>query len=85
MVFSRLDYCNGLLDNVPNYLLGQLSGVMRAVIRLILVPPRTSYMTDVIFTRLQKLDVHARVVVKLCVLGLFTVSMGLHLPILQNI
>ena len=30
MVLSRLDYCNGLLGGARKYLLGQLSGVMRA-------------------------------------------------------
>ena len=34
LVLSRLDYCNGLLAKAPDYLLAQLSGVMRAVARL---------------------------------------------------
>ena len=69
MVLSRLDYCNGLLGGAPKYLLGQLSGVMRAAARLILVLPRRSRMTDVISTRLHWLDIPARVVFKLCVLA----------------
>ena len=44
-------------------------GIIRAAKRLILVPPRTNHMTDVIFTRLQRLDVPARVVFKRCVLA----------------
>ena len=68
MVLSRLDYCNGLLGGAPKYLLGQLSGVMRAPARLILVLPRRSHMTDAISTRLHWLDIPARVVFKLCVL-----------------
>ena len=67
MVISRLDYCNGLLGGAPKYLLGQLSGVMRAAARLILVLPRRSHMTDAISTRLHWLDIPARVVFKLCV------------------
>ena len=43
---SRLDYCNGLLGGAPKYLLGQLSGIMRAAARLVLVLPRMSHMTD---------------------------------------
>ena len=69
MVLSRLDYCNGLLDGAPKYLLGQLFGVMRAAARLILVLPRRSHMTDAISTRLHWLDIPARVVFKLCVLA----------------
>ena len=69
MVISRLDYCNGLLGGAPKYLLGQLSGVMRAAARLILVLPRRSHMTDAISTRLHWLDIPARVVFKLCVIA----------------
>ena len=69
MVLSRLDYCNGLLGGAPKYLLGQLSGVMRAAARLILALPRRSHMTDAISTRLHWLDIPARVVFKLCVLA----------------
>ena len=69
MVLSRLDYCNGLLGGAPKYLLGQLSGVMRAAARLILVLPRRGHMTDVISTRLHWLDIPAQVVFKLCVLA----------------
>ena len=69
MVLSRLDYCNGLLGGVPKYLLDQLSGVMRAAARLILMLPRRSHMTDVIATRLHWLDIPARIVFKLCVLA----------------
>ena len=51
------------------YLLGQLSGVMRAAARLILVLPRRSHMTDGISTRLHWLDIPAWIVFKLCVLA----------------
>ena len=69
MVLSRLDYCNGLLGGAPKYLLGQLSGVMRAAACLILVLPQRSHMTDVISTRLHWLDIPARFVFKLCMLA----------------
>ena len=68
-VLSRLDYCNELLGGAPKYLLGQLSGVMRAAARLIFVLPRRSHITDAISTRLHWLDIPARVVLKLCVLA----------------
>ena len=61
MVLSRLDYCNGLLGGVPKSLLGQLSGVMRAAARLILVLPRQSHVTSEIRVRLHWLDMPSRV------------------------
>ena len=48
LVLSRLDYCNGLLAKAPDYLLAQLSGVMRAAARLILQLPRKSHVSDAI-------------------------------------
>ena len=77
MVLSRLDYCNGLLGGAPKYLLGQLSGVMRAAARHILVLPRRSHITDAI-TRLHWLDIpHESTSNSVC--WLFGVSSGLHL------
>ena len=48
LVLSRLDYCNGLLAKTPDYILAQLSGVMRAAARLILQLPRRSHVSDAI-------------------------------------
>ena len=48
LVLSRLDYCNGLLAKAPDYLLAQLTGVMRAAVRLILQLPRKSHVSDAI-------------------------------------
>ena len=46
LVLSRLDYCNGLLAKAPDYLLAQLSGMMRAAARLILqLPQKVTLMT----------------------------------------
>ena len=67
--FPRLDYCNGLLGGAPKSLLGQLSGVMRAAARLILVLPRQSHVTSEIRTRLHWLDMPLRVQFKLCCLA----------------
>ena len=69
MVLSRLDYCNGLLGGAPKNLLAQLSGVMRAAARLILVLPRQSHVTSEIRARLHWLDVPSRVQFKLCCLA----------------
>ena len=66
---SRLDYCNGLLGGAPKSLLGQLSGVMRAAARLILVLPRQSHVTSEIRARLQWFDMPSRVQFKLCCLA----------------
>ena len=70
MVLSRLDYCNGLLGGgAPKSLLCQLSGVMRAAARLILVLPRQSHVTSEIRARLHWLDMPSRVQFKLCCLA----------------
>ena len=64
-IFSKIFFYGG----APKYLLGQLSGVMRAAARFILVLPRRNHMTDVISTRLHWLGIPAQVVFKLCVLA----------------
>ena len=69
LVLSRLDYCNGLLAKAPDYLLAQLSGVMRAAARLILQLPRKSQVSDAIRRQLHWLDISERVCFKLCVLA----------------
>ena len=69
MVLSRLDYCNGPLGGAPKSLLAQLSGVMRAAARLILVLPRQSHVTSEIRARLHWLDMPSRVQFKLCCLA----------------
>ena len=53
----------------PKSLLAQLSGVMRAAARLILVLPRQSHVTSEIRARLHWLDVPSRVQFKLCCLA----------------
>ena len=50
-------------------LLGQLSGVLRAAARLILLLPRSESVTDRIRTELHWLDIPSRVTFKLCVLA----------------
>ena len=69
LVFSRLDYCNGLFAKAPDYLLAQLSGVMRAAARLILQLTRKSHVFDAIRRQLHWLDISERVRFKLCVLA----------------
>ena len=69
LVLSRLDYCNGLLAKALDYLLAQLSGVMRAAARLILQLPRKSHVSDAICCQLHWLDILERVRFKLCVLA----------------
>ena len=69
MILSRLDYCNGLLGGASTFLLGQLSGVLRAAARLVLRLPRICHITDAIRSQLHWLDYPARVTFKLCVLA----------------
>ena len=69
LVLTRLDYCNMLLGGGPKCLLGQLSGVLRAAARLILLLPRSWSVTDRIRTGLHWLDIPSRVTFKLCVLA----------------
>ena len=67
LVLPRLDYCNGLLAKAPDYLLAQLSGMMRAAARLILHLPQKSHVSDAIRRQLHWLDTSERVRFKLCV------------------
>ena len=67
--FQNIYICNGLLGGAPKSLLAQLSGVMRAAARLILVLPRQSHVTSEIRTRLHWLDMPLRVQFKLCCLA----------------
>ena len=69
LVLSRLDYCNRLLAKAPDYLLVQLSGVMRAAARLILQLPQKNHVSDTIRSQLHWLDISERVRFKLCVLA----------------
>ena len=69
LVLSRLDYCNGLLAKAPDYILTQLSGVMRAAARVILQLPRRGQVFDAIRRQLHWLDISERVRFKLCVLA----------------
>ena len=69
LVLTRLDYCNGLLGGAPKCLLDPLSGVLRAVARLILLLPGSGSVTDRIRTELHWLDITSRVTFKLCVLA----------------
>jgi hypothetical protein len=69
LVLSRLDYCNGLLAKAPDYILAQLSGVMRAAARVILQLPRRGQVSDAIRRQLHWLDISERVRFKLCVLA----------------
>ena len=48
MVLSTLNYSNRFLSGALKYLLGQLSGVMRAATCLVLVLPRRSHIIDAI-------------------------------------
>ena len=67
LVLSRLDYCNGLLCGIPDFLMKQLDGVMRAAARLILQLPRSGHVTKAMHDRLQWMDMRARIEFKLCV------------------
>ena len=67
LIFSMLDYCNGLLAKEPDYFLAQLSGVMRAAARLILqLPWKSHFLTPSVA---HWLDIWEHVRFKLCVLA----------------
>ena len=58
-----------MLGGAPKCLLGQLSGILRAAARLILLLPRSDSVTDRIRIELHWLDIPSRVTFKLCVLA----------------
>ena len=68
-----------IVADSSKYLLGQLSGVMKAAASG-MVLPRTSHMTDVFYTRLHDgHDVPARVVFRVCVLACRCTSLSCRL------
>jgi hypothetical protein len=68
LILSRLDYCNGLLSGVPDLIISQLDGVLRAAARVVLQQPRRGSITSLMRERLHWLDVSSRIRFKLCVL-----------------
>ena len=75
MVFSRIDYCNGLWIGLPNYLLKQVQSVLNRAARLVFgLPPRTPTTSSLI--ELHWLPVKARIEFKLCLMTFKVLKYG---------
>ena len=66
-VFSRIDYCNSLLCNVPNVLLDKLQRFQNQAARLVLRKNRREHITPM-FLRLHWLPVNFRIRYKIALL-----------------
>lgn len=66
-VTSRLDYCNGLLYGIPNYLIDRLQRIQNTAARLVTGTPRSSHITPILF-ELHWLPVSHRIQYKLALL-----------------
>jgi len=64
-VISRVDYCNGLLAEVPRYQLDLLQSVMNTAARLIVGAKKQDHIKHVLWDRLHWLSVPQRVQFKL--------------------
>ena len=68
-VVSRIDYCNSLLADAPQYQLDRLQAVMNTAARLIYGVGKFDRIQHLISDRLRWLPVHKRVQFKLCLLA----------------
>lgn len=74
-VITRLDYCNSLYFNLPNYLLRKLQAVFNRAARLITGQPFWNRVTPLLID-LHWLPIRARIVFKICVLTYQVLNTG---------
>ena len=75
LVISRVDYCNSLYYNLPNYRLRKLQMILNRAARLIVCISPREHITPILIN-LHWLPVKARVIFKLCVLTYQAVNTG---------
>ena len=68
-VHSRLDYCNGVLAGLPEYLYKRLQAVLKSAARLVLLLPSCANVSNIMSRKLHWLGYPHRVTYKLCVLA----------------
>ena len=69
LIHSRLDYCNGVLAGLPQYLSDRLQSVLRSAARLIFRLPTSSGITNLIKEQLHWLPFPKRIEFKLCTMA----------------
>ena len=68
LIHSRLDYCNGVLANLPITHMKRLQSVLRSAARVVLRLPSHASITDLMKSKLHWLGFPHRIQYKLCVL-----------------
>ena len=67
LVVSKLDYCNGLLYGLPNYLVHKLQMVLNSAARLVTLTSKSNHITPIL-RKLHWLPVSARIDYKILVI-----------------
>ena len=69
LIHSRLDYCNGVLAGLPQYLSDRLQSVLRSAARLVFRLRSSSDITNLIKEQLHWLPFPKRIEFKLCTIA----------------
>ena len=66
LVYSRVDYCNGVLAGLPQTKINRLQSILRAAARLVLLLPGWASVSNLMRVQLHWLSIPQRIQFKLC-------------------